>query len=108
MPATSGVQPEVIFLAVEVRFPVNLGIAIALPVRGPPRVGLSLAVLRMKVESSQWERLQKRAVVEIEIEGIHFLLAFVGNGDARMLLKWHRSEERRVGKECRSRWSPYH
>ena len=23
------------------------------------------------------------------------------------LLKW-RSEERRVGKECRSRWSPYH
>src|SRR5256884_8231629 len=27
------------------------------------------------------------------------------------LYKWHlahRSEERRVGKECRSRWSPYH
>jgi len=22
--------------------------------------------------------------------------------------KTHRSEERRVGKECRSRWSPYH
>ena len=22
--------------------------------------------------------------------------------------KEHRSEERRVGKECRSRWSPYH
>ena len=22
--------------------------------------------------------------------------------------KQHRSEERRVGKECRSRWSPYH
>ena len=22
--------------------------------------------------------------------------------------KWVRSEERRVGKECRSRWSPYH
>ena len=22
--------------------------------------------------------------------------------------KWIRSEERRVGKECRSRWSPYH
>src|SRR5271165_4931779 len=29
--------------------------------------------------------------------------------DARMPV-WtqHRSEERRVGKECRSRWSPYH
>jgi len=24
------------------------------------------------------------------------------------LVDWHRSEERRVGKECRSRWSPYH
>src|SRR5256885_4340935 len=23
-------------------------------------------------------------------------------------LAWPRSEERRVGKECRSRWSPYH
>ena len=23
-------------------------------------------------------------------------------------LEEHRSEERRVGKECRSRWSPYH
>ena len=22
--------------------------------------------------------------------------------------EWIRSEERRVGKECRSRWSPYH
>src|SRR5258707_5668327 len=22
--------------------------------------------------------------------------------------EWDRSEERRVGKECRSRWSPYH
>src|SRR5688572_33509362 len=28
--------------------------------------------------------------------------------DARARLRWLRSEERRVGKECRSRWSPYH
>ena len=27
---------------------------------------------------------------------------------ARQLLRELRSEERRVGKECRSRWSPYH
>ena len=27
---------------------------------------------------------------------------------AEMLLRMYRSEERRVGKECRSRWSPYH
>ena len=27
---------------------------------------------------------------------------------ARVLINLLRSEERRVGKECRSRWSPYH
>ena len=26
----------------------------------------------------------------------------------RVVSQIHRSEERRVGKECRSRWSPYH
>ena len=28
--------------------------------------------------------------------------------DGRCFDDWFRSEERRVGKECRSRWSPYH
>ena len=28
--------------------------------------------------------------------------------DARDTIEIDRSEERRVGKECRSRWSPYH
>ena len=28
--------------------------------------------------------------------------------DAEVVLTNKRSEERRVGKECRSRWSPYH
>ena len=28
--------------------------------------------------------------------------------DLVALIQKHRSEERRVGKECRSRWSPYH
>ena len=30
------------------------------------------------------------------------------SGTADLLTKLTRSEERRVGKECRSRWSPYH
>ena len=29
-------------------------------------------------------------------------------GDVLVAQIDHRSEERRVGKECRSRWSPYH
>ena len=28
--------------------------------------------------------------------------------EASSVCAFHRSEERRVGKECRSRWSPYH
>src|SRR5258706_12029021 len=35
--------------------------------------------------------------------GGHGQSAFMGSYDAN-----RRSEERRVGKECRSRWSPYH
>ena len=30
------------------------------------------------------------------------------SGPGRVLEEVFRSEERRVGKECRSRWSPYH
>ena len=33
-----------------------------------------------------------------------FLIALIPT----LLRTRHRSEERRVGKECRSRWSPYH
>ena len=34
------------------------------------------------------------------------LLIFYKNKQAKVT--FDRSEERRVGKECRSRWSPYH
>src|SRR2546425_7353987 len=34
--------------------------------------------------------------------GLHLVGVLLGN------LVFNRSEERRVGKECRSRWSPYH
>ena len=34
-------------------------------------------------------------------EGVNVLIGKNGTGKTR-------SEERRVGKECRSRWSPYH
>src|SRR3712207_3337219 len=32
----------------------------------------------------------------------------IGSGDWVRMIVLDRSEERRVGKECRSRWSPYH
>ena len=34
--------------------------------------------------------------------------AFQSSASGVTLWFFHRSEERRVGKECRSRWSPYH
>ena len=41
-------------------------------------------------------------------ENAVYLVLFRLNEPARRSLKQVRSEERRVGKECRSRWSPYH
>ena len=35
--------------------------------------------------------------------GSHIIYGLIG-----LLIIFARSEERRVGKECRSRWSPYH
>ena len=36
------------------------------------------------------------------------LVRFASSGDLERWQGSERSEERRVGKECRSRWSPYH
>ena len=44
-----------------------------------------------------------RIVISCKVSGVQDLIAVYRNIAARC-----RSEERRVGKECRSRWSPYH
>src|SRR2546422_11235525 len=41
-------------------------------------------------------------------EGLRTSLLELLPSDAVVVLDQERSEERRVGKECRSRWSPYH
>src|SRR5256884_3553222 len=46
-------------------------------------------------------------------EALHGDLGMLARGDAMLAVSYggeteERSEERRVGKECRSRWSPYH
>ena len=38
----------------------------------------------------------------------HARVATAGSGVGNVPQGTQRSEERRVGKECRSRWSPYH
>ena len=53
-------------------------------------------------------------VVDVEFEdsnlpSIKEALYVINNGHKCVMeVAQHRSEERRVGKECRSRWSPYH
>ena len=56
--------------------------------------------------------LDKSAVVR-SVSKVPFLgdipfLGFLFSAENETLKKTQRSEERRVGKECRSRWSPYH
>ena len=49
------------------------------------------------------------AVQRLDVAGTGALLLGDSGGRLRGLLTdGDRSEERRVGKECRSRWSPYH
>ena len=40
--------------------------------------------------------------------GVSYLPALVNPDRSAVHFLENRSEERRVGKECRSRWSPYH
>ena len=42
---------------------------------------------------------------ELDVNGVGYRVAKEGN---KLVMNLGRSEERRVGKECRSRWSPYH
>ena len=41
----------------------------------------------------------------VDLEGFCDTNTFIGETKVNVI---SRSEERRVGKECRSRWSPYH
>ena len=62
-----------------------------------------IAAVGVDTDDRNWIVLSADAVVEVARSS--------GSEEARLLLEYvdqGRSEERRVGKECRSRWSPYH
>ena len=44
----------------------------------------------------------------LDSTALGYAAGFTGEELIRRLNEFGRSEERRVGKECRSRWSPYH
>src|SRR5260221_4534789 len=74
--------------------------------------------LQMRKQGSSRQRCKPQIVVEsLELHGYHTSVAGVASArfaswDLRHTITLestqNRSEERRVGKECRSRWSPYH
>src|SRR5579875_834497 len=54
------------------------------------------------------DRANGRLLYEVNNRGRKLLFSHLCAGSEGNLPHTPRSEERRVGKECRSRWSPYH
>ena len=50
------------------------------------------------------KEFQRKMEKTLDVLASDFAAVRAGRANAQVL----RSEERRVGKECRSRWSPYH
>ena len=61
---------------------------------------------KLKAEGD-WEGLQKLPKNSSKVR-LHNRCSITGRPKGYMRQFGIRSEERRVGKECRSRWSPYH
>ncbi len=66
------------------------------------RTGFLSAMLKIKAED-----IKSTSILNANLRREHED-AKQGILDVRLLMNDDRSEERRVGKECRSRWSPYH
>ena len=74
------------------------------------KFGLKLNIQKTKIMASgpitSWEI--DGEIVETVADFIFLGSKITAGGDCSHEIKRCRSEERRVGKECRSRWSPYH
>src|SRR2546425_12643170 len=56
----------------------------------------------------RWLRRRLRCMRLTQCKRVRGIVRFMRTRGLPELAIWTRSEERRVGKECRSRWSPYH
>ena len=63
-------------------------------------VGLYYSIIENGAVATTGTSVNPRTALGVKADGSIVLLAVDGRAE--------RSEERRVGKECRSRWSPYH
>ena len=77
--------------------------------RGPAALGdAELLAILLRTGTAGRGVLQMAQEVLSAFGGLHGLLQASGEDLRRIKGLTTRSEERRVGKECRSRWSPYH
>ena len=70
-------------------------------------------LLEVTAPLEQFQGAIDAVVDRLEAEGVKELVSInfygeSGSNEVGAILTFSRSEERRVGKECRSRWSPYH
>ena len=73
------------------------------------RAGGVLVPLNTRLADAEIDWQVARAGLRIVIASDALAARAVNASRLVSLAEWHtRSEERRVGKECRSRWSPYH
>src|SRR3989440_5651086 len=66
---------------------------------------MNVAVLGLFYADQEWAKLRRPSAVQFARHRLSCLAQALGE---QPCLDGERSEERRVGKECRSRWSPYH
>ena len=61
----------------------------------------------IRLNKNDWRNFMKKLLIVVDYQK-DFVNGSLGFKEAEYLDEYLRSEERRVGKECRSRWSPYH
>ena len=65
------------------------------------------AIHKRSVDANEgFDHIINRRESRSRIGGSDYVCTYLVRSSVSMVL--YRSEERRVGKECRSRWSPYH
>ena len=74
----------------------------------PQNITYKILPLIMLTEPSTFAMIFTGAIVLLERDEKMFENLFITPLPIRTYIYSKRSEERRVGKECRSRWSPYH
>ena len=70
--------------------------------------GLTVLLLLVLVVAAVQYRKRKALAQRFQVFNEHLHEVSADASIGRRMASQERSEERRVGKECRSRWSPYH